>query len=242
MPPGKKLSSDNELNYKYILMFTIAFVVIALIIMAAGYALLTATGILGPTPVAADPTPTPGPATPTHRPTYEVIILPTEVPCPTPTPIPPTPTPTPSPTPVPSPVKINIDESQAGSYRYLVYISLVPGSQPLDMTHVRLKIWDYEKTYCDYSYDEAMYNLWGVWSPVNSSPILDPGETLLFEVSDNSLDIPYSRETTLELYYDNILICHTPLPALLTTVDPNGQPYNPYAPVDTSGQPFNPYV
>lgn len=224
MQRGPKLSPDNELDYKYILTFTVAFVVIASIILVAGYALLTATGILGPAPVAVDPTPTPGPATPTHRPTYEVIILPTEVPCPTPTPRPATPTPTPPPTPTPCPykVKINLDQAMAGSYKYLVIMSYVPDSQPLDMTHVRLKIWDYEKTYCDYSYDEAMYNLWGAWSNNNNDTILDSGETLLFEVSDNQLDIPYSRETKMQLFYDNILFCDTTLPSLMTTVDLSG--------------------
>jgi hypothetical protein len=229
MQRDRKLSSDNELDLKYILTFTVAFVVIASIVLVAGYALLTATGILGHGQTV-EPTPTPGPATPTHRPTYEVICLPTEVPCPTPTPIPPTPTPTPAPTPVPPPytVKVNLDQSMAGSYKYLVYVTLVSGSQSPDMTHVRLKIWDWETTYCDYNYEEAMYNLWGVWSHHDGDAILELGETLMFEVSDNSLGIPYSRETKMELTFDGTQISFTPLPALQTTVDLSGQPDNPY--------------
>ena len=106
----------------------------------------------------------------------------------------------------------------------------MPDSQPLDMAHIRLKIWDYEKTYCDYNYAEAMYNLWGAWSNNNNNndTILDTGETLIFEVSDNSLSIPYSRETKMELYYDNILICDTTLPALQTTVDLPPESPNPF--------------
>ena len=47
MQRDRKLSSDNELDIKYILTFTVAFVVIASIILVAGYVLLTAAGILG---------------------------------------------------------------------------------------------------------------------------------------------------------------------------------------------------
>jgi hypothetical protein len=115
-----------------------------------------------------------------------------------------------------------------GSYKYPVILSYVPGSQPLDMTHVKIKIFDWERTYCNYNYDEAMYNLWGAWSHHNGDAILDPGETLLFEVSDNSLDIPCSRETKLQFFYDDILFCDTTLPSPQTTVDLSSQPDNPY--------------
>ena len=164
-----KLSSDKEFDIKFIVTFTVAFVVIAGVLMVAGYVVLSATGILGQGPGAGEATPTPVPGKPTARPTYIAIGVSISPLPPDPTPSPRPPTPTPSPTPVPSPytVKISLGQERAGSMKYSITFSLAPGSQPLDMAHIKLKIWDWETTYCDYSYDEALYWLDGVWSDTN---------------------------------------------------------------------------
>jgi hypothetical protein len=224
-----KLSSNNEFDIKFIMMFTVAFVVVAVVIMGAGYVALSATGIIGSGGGAVEPTPTPVPSS-TAKPTYTAIGVSISPLPPDPTPSPRPPTPTPSPTPVPSPytVKIILGQESAGSMKYLITFSLAPGSQPLDLTQTKIKIWDWETTYGEYSYDEAMYWLDGVWSDSNGDKRLDPtGESLTFEISATSLKIPLDRETKLALFVDGTQICFTPLPSLQNQVDLSGESPDP---------------
>ncbi|HEY3273283.1 MAG TPA: hypothetical protein VGJ92_05950 [Methanocella sp.] len=220
MRPDPKLSSNNEFDIKFIVMFTVAFVVIAGILLVAGYAVMSATGIIGHG--AGEPTPTAAPGTITPKPTYVAIGVPTEIPCPTPTPKPPTPTPTPSPTPVPSPYKIAVlqDQGRVGSMSYSISFSMVPGYQPLDLTHTVLTIKDWETTYCEYDYNAMMYYLNAVWTNSNNDTRLDPiGELVTFEISAYSLKIPLDRETKLTLSLDGVNLVDLPLPSFQNQAD-----------------------
>jgi hypothetical protein len=216
-----KLSSDNELDIKYILTFTAAFVVISSVILVAGYALLSVTGILGNSQAEVTDGPMPTP-TPTARPTYIAIGVPTDIPDPTPTPTPRPPTPTPSPTPVPSPYKltINIDQSEASSMIYTVILGMKQGYQPLDLTHTTLTIRNGDTVYCDYSFSDAMYWLDGNWSNSNEDNRLDPtGESLKLRISAYSLKIPLDVETRLILSLDGTTVVNFPLPAFQNNAD-----------------------
>jgi hypothetical protein len=214
-----KLSSDNELDFKYILTFTAIFVVLSSIILVAGYAILSLTGIVGHGMGEPNETPVP---TPTARPTYIVIGVSPDPVDPTPTPTPRPPTPTPSPTPVPSPYKVAViqDQGRVGSMKYNITFSMVPGYQPLDMTRAKLAIKDWETTYCDHNYDAMMYYLDGCWQNSNEDKRLDPtGESLTFQISAYSLKIPLDRETRLTLTLDDgTLLVNLPLPAFQNNV------------------------
>jgi hypothetical protein len=247
MQRDRKLSSDNEFDIKYIVTFTIAFVVISCIILAAGYMLLTMTGILGHAEVS--PTPTPSP---TAKPTYVIIGVPTETPCPTPVPTPRPPTPTPSPTPVPSPydIKIALSQANVGSMKYNVTFSLLPDSESLDMTQTRLKISDWETTYCDYAYNEMMYWLDGYWYNSDGDDRLDPtGESITFMISAYGLNIPLERETRLSLSLDGTELRGLPLPSFQNSVDFGESPdpnstseYNPGYNYGNDGTSDHPWV
>jgi hypothetical protein len=229
MQRDRKLSSDNELDLKYILTFTAAFVVISSIILVAAYALLTVTGILGQGQAAITGTPTPAPGSTTARPTYVVIGVPTNQPSPEPT-LHATPSPSPSPTPVPSPYKVgvSINQVRAGSMEYNVTINMVPGYQPLDMSRVQLVIKDWETTYCNYNYDAMMYYLDGCWLNSNGDKRLDPtGETLTFAVNAYSLKIPLDRETRFILSLDGTEVLNLPLPSFQNYADTSGQSPDP---------------
>jgi hypothetical protein len=215
-----QLSSNNEFDIRFILMFTVAFVVIAGALLIAGYAVMSATGIIGQG--AGEPAPTAAPGSTTPKPTYVVIGVPTEIPCPTPTPRPPTPTPSPSPTPVPSPYEVSalLDQGHVGSMAYDITFGMVPGYQPLDMNQVNLVIKDWETTYCNYDYKAMMYYLDGFWTDSNNDTRLDPiGESLTFHISAYSLKIPLDRETRLTLYLGDIVLRDLPLPAFQNNVD-----------------------
>jgi hypothetical protein len=227
MQKGRKLSSDNELDIKFIVTFTVAFVIISSIILAAGYAVASMTGIIGGGSAAEiDATPTPAP---TARPTYVVIGVPTEIPDPTPTPTPRPPTPTPSPTPVPSPykLKVSIDQSRVGSYIYILIFGMGDVSEPVDMTHTRLCIRNGGAVYCDYNFDEAFYNMYGEWRNSDGDKTLEPGESFSLEVSAYSLNIPLDSETRLILSLDGTELRNFPIPAFQMNTDLPAQPQDP---------------
>jgi hypothetical protein len=233
-----KLSSDNELDIKFIVVFTVGFVVVSGLILVAGYALLSATGLLGQGQAEAANNTTATPTGPTARPTYEAIGVPTDQ-LPEPTPyVTPEPTPTPTPTPVPSPYRIALIQNQnmAGSMMYNLTFSAVTGYLPVDMTRVRFVINDYETTYCDYDYSAMMYYLDGCWYNDNRDKILDPnGEYITFTISAYSLNIPLNRETKLALILDGVEIFHTPLPQFQNEGELGESPDPGNTPVDTSG-------
>jgi hypothetical protein len=223
-----KLSGDNEFDIKYILTFTVVFVIISSVILVAGYAILTFTGILGQGQAEGTgvPTATPVPS-PTVKPTAVAIGVPTTPPDPTPTPAP---TPTPSPTPVPSPYKVAVvlDQARVGSMSYNATFSMVPGYQPLDMTRVKLTIKDWETTYGDYNYDAMMYYLDGCWLNSNDDKRLDPtGESLTFQISAYSLKIPLDRETRLTLSFDGTQLINLPIPAFQNYANLPGESPDP---------------
>jgi hypothetical protein len=224
-----KLSSDNEFDIKFIIMFTVGFVVIAGVIMVAGYVVLSATGILGQGEAAGASTPTPV-TSPTAKPTSVAIGVSISPLPPDPTPSPKPPTPTPSPTPVPSPYKIGVtqDQGRAGSMSYNITIYMVPGYQPLDLTQTKLVLKDWETTYCDYDYNAMMYYLDGWWVNSNYDKRLDPtGESLTFQINAYSLNIPLDRETKLTLSLGDTLLVNIPIPQFQNYADISGDSPDP---------------
>jgi hypothetical protein len=220
MPKQGKLSSDKEKEGKFIIMFTIGFVVVASALLLTGYAVLSVTGMLGNS-TDASPTPASGP---TPVPTWQIIGVPTETVPSTPTPVP-CPTPTPAPTPVPPKYSFtyNIDVSEAGSMVYHVAFSLRPGSLSLDMTKVTVSIWEGSTIYHNYTYTEAMYWLDGVWHNDNNDTRLDPiGESIEFRFSDYDLNIPPSKAPRMTLALDGETLATANLPSLLNSGDTTG--------------------
>ncbi len=224
MRPDPKLSSNNGLNIKFILMFTIAFVVISSVVLIAGYLLLTTTGVLGQ----AEPTPTPVPS-PTTKPGYVAIgVTPDPAnPTPKPTQHPSTPEPTQTPTtPTPSPYKLtaDIDQSSLGSKIYYITISAKPESDSLDTTKVRISVKYGDTTYCDDNFNDAMWRLDGEWvKNYNNNTMFDPGESIRLRISAYSLNIPLDIETNFILSFDGSPILNFPLPSMQKYSDMIGQ-------------------
>jgi len=216
-----KLSSNSEFDIKFIVTFTVAFVVIAVIVLVAGYFVLSAIGILGQGGAAGAATPTPV-ASPTVKPTAVAIGVTPDPVDPTPTPTPKPPTPTPSPTPAPSPYKFSImlDQGRSGSMLYSITIGMLPGYQSLDLAQTKIVIKDWETTYGDYDYNAMMYYLNGIWSNANNDTRLDPiGESVTFEISAYSLDIPLDRETRFMLFLGDTLLIDQALPSFQNNAD-----------------------
>ena len=211
-------------EWQFIAVFTVGFVIAALVILGAGYVVLTATGVLGPHNASA-PTATPGV---TPGPTQSATIYVTATPRPS---VPAQSTATPPPTPTPSPYKFNmLITPSTSSVSYKVDLWLGYQSQPLDMTQVTFSVWDGMSGNVYHNYDFTAIAPGAQWVNSNGDNRLDPtNEHFVFTIDAAALGLPSEVDSKLSVVLNGEKLTTTTLPALknplyVVTIPPNWKP------------------
>ncbi|OPY27512.1 MAG: hypothetical protein A4E28_01996 [Methanocella sp. PtaU1.Bin125] len=215
-------------DIKFIITFTVCFVVVGCIVIGAGYALVSWTDLFKPgdgapmvTPVPSNvpegPTPTPAPTAP--------IIIPV--------------TATPKPTPKPTSYYVNVNyigDASSRTYEVSYTLGKNPAGQlsgPINLDLALFSVWEAGIIYQNYTYDQAIASGAG-WSGANGDHWLESGETFVFKVNGYSLNIPPDTQSQVTLVVEGEVIRTTTLPYLINPVI-TGPPVDPEATVNPYG-------
>lgn len=217
-------------DVKFIIIFTVCFVIVGCIVIGAGY-MIVESGILNSSPSdGTTPTVTPVPTnapqgpTATPAPTAPIII---------------SIKPTPVPTPVPSQYSVNVNyEGDASSRTYKIIYTLGKNAQgklsdPIDMDLMRFSLWNTGSVRLEKTYSELKNTVAG-WSGSDEDVMLEDGEAFVIQVSYYSLNILPDTESRVTFFIGDETVKTTTLPVLINPVI-TGDPPDPEATLPPTG-------